>query len=1157
MKKYFILTALPVFYSFIINAQKLPATLLWRISGNGLEKPSYLYGTIHLTDDRVFNLGDSLFKAIETSDGFAMEVRPEDFTPFIVDEAKKSILEARRVKDMMESKSFEKYSKVLAKKLNKDEDEITAGDIINEKNKWMTESYRTGKMQTFLDVYLYDIARRQGKWLGGVEDFKDQEDLINYAFDATDIEAIAEEPDVAQKGKNSPIEQLINVYIKNDLDAILAISSANGDSLYHDKLLTKRNIKMAGRMDSLSHLRSMVFAVGAAHLPGDEGLISLLKEKGYTLTPVFASKKIKPANYKVKDVPQVWLDVKDENGFYTASMPGQPGDINMFGVLNMKFYFDVFKSTVYMVTAMNTPYSQNVADSLLSNVSNYYFNVKDYKKGKLVTINNVQVREFSSNKDKYTRGYLAFNDGVMYMAIGTAIKKDSSSENAVARFLKSFAILPQNKKGSDRTYITHTDKTKAFSVEVPAKAVSANESLPQTEDHSIKSDIKIAIDPQTGAYLFFGVNQAEPGYFIENDSITLAQIKESQQSKLSSFMIDTMYIHNGRRIMEYGGMMTDAPLMMKGRYEFRGNRWYALLAIYDTTRDASAINHFFHSLNLLPYEQMQWKLQENEGSNFTTWAPDTFIKDSVTGENEYISFTSFDSTRADNYLVMVEGFGKHYWQLNDSILLNQLADNTLRKYADTILSRKNILNGNIKGIELMSQEKGASIVKRKRLLLNDSKLYILTTTQMADEISNENTNKFFNDFRFVKELPNTELFTSKAASLLKDLANSDSATHDEALEYIEAAPFSKDEMPMLYEALQHTYIDDTAEYRSTKEIIAKTIIGLKDRSAFDFARAHYLTSGEKDKMHLLDIMLSFPTSAHFNDIKDLLLQSPPSMKPDYTVAYDFTDSLELAAEIFPAMLPLLKNENMAPVIISIADNLLDSGIITPALLQPYEKEIVAMAAKNFEKVMENTDNFEYTNYKLLSTLGRINSVNTNAALQQWATIKKIPYTALEATALLLRNKQTVSPAVFTTIAANNETRTDLYDTLTAYGKQQLFPKAYLTQKQFAESYAFVAGTEDGNPDGITYITQKVVDFKGNKARFYFYKLTYGTDEYKSYSLACAGPFDPAGTAVKGSNKPTGSVYYEEDFDGSNLNAQIEAIVKGMEEWYETDGDLKR
>src|SRR5438874_5135875 len=116
MRKVIVFTFAAVFFASFLFAQQLPSTLLWKISGNGLQKSSYLYGTMHLTDDRIFNIGDSMYTAIEKSEGFAIEINPDDFTPFIIDEAKKSIFAKQRLKDMMSEKDFKKYGKALAKK---------------------------------------------------------------------------------------------------------------------------------------------------------------------------------------------------------------------------------------------------------------------------------------------------------------------------------------------------------------------------------------------------------------------------------------------------------------------------------------------------------------------------------------------------------------------------------------------------------------------------------------------------------------------------------------------------------------------------------------------------------------------------------------------------------------------------------------------------------------------------------------------------------------------------------------------------------------------------------------------------------------------------------------------------------------------------------
>ena len=333
---YLFLAAFSIYLS-PLSAQQTPHTLLWRISGKDGHRPSYLYGTMHLMDERLFNLGDSLYEAIGRTDGFAMEVDPNDMMPFLLDEIREEMANSKDLHELLQGQDYGKYAPLLAKKFKKPADKITSNDILREKNKWIRESFRKGKMETFLDVYLFDIARRQNKWTGGIEDMGDQKGMINDAVDQSDIrELLAADSST----NNSQLEQMISVYLRQDLDGIDSITRPGTDRI--DPIMRRRNIKMAMRMDSLSGERSMVFAVGAAHLPGKEGLISLLRGKGFNVQPVFSDKKIRAADYKVRPMPVLWNTVKDEYGRYETSMPGKPSNIQLYGILNMKIYFDFF-----------------------------------------------------------------------------------------------------------------------------------------------------------------------------------------------------------------------------------------------------------------------------------------------------------------------------------------------------------------------------------------------------------------------------------------------------------------------------------------------------------------------------------------------------------------------------------------------------------------------------------------------------------------------------------------------------------------------------------------------------------------------------------------------------------------------------------------------
>src|ERR1051325_9566185 len=111
-------------------------SLLWRISGNGLTKPSYLYGTMHLTDRRLFYFGDSLYKALEESEGFAAELdmstcATQYINMLFEDENQRT----RFISDILDEKKLNQYKADLEKKFHKPVSEITTKEIETESQK--------------------------------------------------------------------------------------------------------------------------------------------------------------------------------------------------------------------------------------------------------------------------------------------------------------------------------------------------------------------------------------------------------------------------------------------------------------------------------------------------------------------------------------------------------------------------------------------------------------------------------------------------------------------------------------------------------------------------------------------------------------------------------------------------------------------------------------------------------------------------------------------------------------------------------------------------------------------------------------------------------------------------------------------------------------
>ncbi|MBA2330254.1 MAG: TraB/GumN family protein [Flavisolibacter sp.] len=314
----------PVLTSIILSiclsstAQKkvYPNTLLWRITGNGLTKPSYLFGTMHLNDRRLFHFSDSLYNYLEKAEAFAMEVDADEMMRALIISFSAEDTSGY-LKDAIDKEDYQKISGELEAQFGIPASKITKKQawIYKQSIQSKTKS-KAEDMDSFVDAYLFNIAKRQGKWVGGLEDIEDQLDLFQ-EFDGFSLSN-----KYFQKKENQLTEKLIKIYIAQDLNSIQDWFDEM-EPKEKFRMLTKRNLKMAERIDSMSAAKSCFFAVGAAHLPGNDGLIDLLISKGFTVDPVTSKNKIAPEKYSYKAVDLPWMKVENEVKAYTAFMPGE------------------------------------------------------------------------------------------------------------------------------------------------------------------------------------------------------------------------------------------------------------------------------------------------------------------------------------------------------------------------------------------------------------------------------------------------------------------------------------------------------------------------------------------------------------------------------------------------------------------------------------------------------------------------------------------------------------------------------------------------------------------------------------------------------------------------------------------------------------------
>lgn len=270
------------------------ASLLWEINGNNLPQPAYLYGTMHSKDRRVHQLNDSVYAALNRSKVLALEVvvKPEDQLLLMKQMFMKdtTLLMLYGEKDYGRVKEYvQAQMGNLAAIFKVDEIKpIFLATLLSEIDKDTITHPQTADP---LDVYLQKWAESHKKQLIGLETIDEQIIAIDKIPLKTQAKMLLDIAD--QEARNDSLEQqLMYFYLKQDLDSLLIFYENEKDDVFDKALILTRNKNMADRLSALLQKKQAVFtAVGALHLPGENGLIELLRAKGYRLSPVIDQKK--------------------------------------------------------------------------------------------------------------------------------------------------------------------------------------------------------------------------------------------------------------------------------------------------------------------------------------------------------------------------------------------------------------------------------------------------------------------------------------------------------------------------------------------------------------------------------------------------------------------------------------------------------------------------------------------------------------------------------------------------------------------------------------------------------------------------------------------------------------------------------------------------
>jgi uncharacterized protein YbaP (TraB family) len=1006
-----------------LPVEKRYPSLLWEISGNGLKKPSYLFGTMHVSDKLAFHLGDSFYNAIKSAEVVALETNPESWqddysqSAFFGNQRRRTGIGIGNVQrdqpdDHMRITTFaiDNYDEAIKAALSVEPSMING------------MLYRTYGGQsdfeedTFLDMYIFQTGRKLGKRVSGVEDFEASEKLVIEAYTDMMKDRNKKRRSYDYEGRLMNPKKVEDAYRKGDLDMLDSLESLTVFSdAFQEKFLYKRNEIQANSIDSIIKQSSLFVGVGAAHLPGERGVIEMLRKMGYKLRPVQMDDRNSVQKETVDRLraSNTFITQTSDDGLYAVAIPGKKFyRFTEWNGMDVVQYADMVNGAYYVVTRIKTNslswgHSPNGVykkmDSLL------YENIpgKILKKTP-ITKNGYHGVDITSRtrRGDYQR-YQVFVtpfELIVFKMSGTG--EYINGGNDAQQFFNSIKF----KEYPVSNWQTFQPPTGGFTVQLPHIP-----SLLRDNNYGTDRLEYAARDLQDGnSYLIMKVNLHNYS-FIEEDTFELNLMDESYGY---STFIDKQLSRQFTSLQGYPVLETkykhkDGSYSWV-KYIIRGPVYYAVITHYKN-ENANA-RRFIESFAITPFIYPAAKAYTDTLLHITLQSPVYPVPDkkevAISGLEDIIRLINEDNDDAGGYgdpdryrlkyigndtigekiLITYTKLPKYAYEKDSSKLWKSLMGN--EEWPDStfipVVNRQYTLPGGIICRDVQVTDTGSSRLLIAKLLYKDGQFFSLSA--LTDTISKQSVflQHVFNTLKPADSLKDESLFTRKSEQFFQDLFSKDSTVARKARKIVFQVPFTDADVPLLKAAIDRLNWN-MRDYLEVKKYFISKLGKLKDSTITPYLQQLYWkVKDTADWQHaILYSLLRQKTKSSFLAFKDLILQEPPieaSDEEDFssdqksitistTAAYvrpaysggwrNLFDSLALTKVIFPDFLQLLHVDDYREEVLAVLTVMVDSGYLKAADYETWFSKLYLDGKQLLKKQVakENREKMEQLNRK--------------------------------------------------------------------------------------------------------------------------------------------------------------------------------------------------
>lgn len=277
--------------------QIIENALLWKIHGNGLKESSYILGSYHIVNNEFLNTLKGCKKALSKTHSVLgeLEITPEvasQMMPYM-------LLDNSTLDSLLNPLQYDSLSQFV-------QDKLGLPMVLFNKMKPMgvylmlsaAEMKNTPFLTNFrgepMDIYVQNEARKNKKEVVALETIQDQADLLfSHVALNEQVQLLMQYIRTGKQESSLENDRMNNCYVNQDLNCLDSLMNTSGFSAIESDLLLKdRNIRWIPRIEEVIQKQSCFIAVGALHLAGENGLIRLLRNKGYTLSPIHSNYEV-------------------------------------------------------------------------------------------------------------------------------------------------------------------------------------------------------------------------------------------------------------------------------------------------------------------------------------------------------------------------------------------------------------------------------------------------------------------------------------------------------------------------------------------------------------------------------------------------------------------------------------------------------------------------------------------------------------------------------------------------------------------------------------------------------------------------------------------------------------------------------------------------